>query len=212
MVFDSAEYWRKRYESGGNSGAGSYGVLAEFKSRVLNHFVAVNKIESAVEYGSGDGNQLSLLEISKYLGIDLSAEVIKNLRHKFSDDSTKTFMEYDPDCFVADDVVRADIALSMDVILHLTEDRRYEKYMRNLVKSSKKFIGIFNTATESQLDQMAQHNRYRDHRVWMNLYAPEFSEVKVDLTPVDLGYPATTGFYFYQLQANISHYLLMRHE
>ena len=198
MEFDSAEYWRKRYESGGNSGAGSYGALADFKATALNHFVTQYGIESAVEYGSGDGNQLSLLRIPAYLGLDVSARAISDIRLRYQDDSSKSFIEYDPDDFLADQSVSADIALSMDVILHLTEDIRFEKYMKNLVASSRKYIGIFNTATEEQLEKMAQHNRFRDHRIWMKTSAPEFTEVDVALTPPELGYPIATGFYFYE--------------
>jgi len=198
MEFDSAEYWRKRYESGGNSGAGSYGALADFKATALNHFVTQYGIESAVEYGSGDGNQLSLLRIPAYIGLDVSARAISDIRLRYQDDSSKSFIEYDPDDFLADQSVSADIALSMDVILHLTEDIRFEKYMKNLVASSRKYIGIFNTATEEQLEKMAQHNRFRDHRIWMKTSAPEFTEVDVALTPPELGYPIATGFYFYE--------------
>ncbi len=198
MEFDSAEYWRKRYESGGNSGAGSYGALADFKAKALNSFVEKHSISSAVEYGSGDGNQLSLLQLPSYIGLDVSAAAIANIRVRYQGDSTKTFIEYDPDHFVADDSVRADIALSMDVILHLTEDARYEKYMCNLVSSGRSFVGIFNTATEVQLVKMAKHNRFRDHRIWMSKGAPQFIEVEVALAPEDLGYPVGTGFYFYQ--------------
>ena len=198
MEFDSAEYWRKRYESGGNSGAGSYGALADFKATALNHFVTQYGIESAVEYGSGDGNQLSLLRIPAYIGLDVSARAISDIRLRYQDDSSKSFIEYDPDDFLADQSVSADIALSMDVILHLTEDIRFEKYMKNLVASSRRYVGIFNTATEEQLEKMAQHNRFRDHRIWMKTSAPEFTEVEVALTPPELGYPIATGFYFYE--------------
>jgi len=197
MSFDSVEYWRKRYATGGNSGAGSYGALADFKAASLNHFIESNDIESGIEYGSGDGNQLSLLKIKRYVGVDLSPDVIANLRNKFAGDASKTFVEYDPDTYIVDASTIADIALSMDVILHLTEDFRYEAYMRNLVASAKKYIGIFNTATEKQLEKMAAHNRYRDHRIWLKANASEFTEVEVNLTPPELGYPEATGFYFY---------------
>jgi len=167
MTFDSAEYWRRRYESGGNSGAGSYGALADFKATALNEFVAKEKIKSAIEYGSGDGNQLSLLLISEYIGLDVSTKVIEVLRDRYSSDLTKSFKEYNPDNFTADSSTVAEIALSMDVILHLTEDERYEKYMNNLILSSSEYVGIFNTATDVQLEKMAEHNRYRDHRNWL---------------------------------------------
>ena len=198
MTFDSAEYWRRRYESGGNSGAGSYGPLADFKATALNEFVAKEKIKSAIEYGSGDGNQLSLLLISEYIGLDVSTKVIEVLRDRYSSDLTKSFKEYNPDNFTADSSTVAEIALSMDVILHLTEDERYEKYMNNLILSSSEYVGIFNTATDVQLEKMAEHNRYRDHRNWLERHAPQFKELQVALTPVELGYPVSTGFYFYQ--------------
>ncbi len=199
MTFDSAEYWRKRYESGGNSGAGSYGALADFKAAALNGFVEQHNIVSAIEYGSGDGNQLSLLHISKYIGLDVSAKAIESLRQRYSGDESKTFIEYDPDSFTPGAELVSDISLSMDVILHLTEDYRYESYMQNLIATARKYVGIFNTATEQQLEKMAQHNRFRDHRIWMKVNAPQWVEIEVHLTPAELGYPEATGFYFYQL-------------
>jgi hypothetical protein len=56
----SADYWERRYAEGGDSGHGSYGRFAEFKAEVLNRFVAEQRIESIVEFGCGDGNQLTL--------------------------------------------------------------------------------------------------------------------------------------------------------
>lgn len=38
--FNSKNYWENRYKSGGNSGAGSYSNLAEFKAEIINEFVA----------------------------------------------------------------------------------------------------------------------------------------------------------------------------
>ena len=52
----------KRYSAGGNSGAGSYSQLAEFKAQVLNRFVATHDVKHIIEFGSGDGNQLALAE------------------------------------------------------------------------------------------------------------------------------------------------------
>jgi hypothetical protein len=56
----SSNYWNRRYKDGGNSGPGSYDRLAEFKADFLNRFVGENRITSVVEYGCGDGAQLSL--------------------------------------------------------------------------------------------------------------------------------------------------------
>ena len=56
---NSVEWWERRYSSGGTSGEGSYGRLAEFKAEIVNKFVKENGIDSVVEFGCGDGKQLS---------------------------------------------------------------------------------------------------------------------------------------------------------
>jgi hypothetical protein len=197
MDFDSAEYWIKRYASGGNSGSGSYGSLAEFKAESLNKFIQDNRISSIVEYGSGDGNQLGLIKVDNYLGLDVSPDAIKRTTEMYAADPTKRFQLYDPDNFQASSDESADISTSMDVILHLTEDSRYEKYMENLFKSGIRYVGIFNTATDLQLEKMAPHNRYRDHRKWIYNRSSVFEEVRVDLLPESIGYPKETGFFYY---------------
>lgn len=62
----SEEYWKLRYKSGENSGAGSYRKFAQFKAETLNSFVRDKQVESIIEYGCGDGNQLMLLEYQSY--------------------------------------------------------------------------------------------------------------------------------------------------
>ncbi|NQU04581.1 MAG: hypothetical protein HQ568_00700, partial [Calditrichaeota bacterium] len=62
----SEDYWKQRYKSGGNSGAGSYHKFAEFKADILNSFVRDKQIRTIIEYGCGDGNQLRLSEYPSY--------------------------------------------------------------------------------------------------------------------------------------------------
>jgi hypothetical protein len=60
FAFKSSEtYWIARYKRGGDSGRGSYGKLAQFKAGVINKFVEANKINTIIEFGCGDGNQLT---------------------------------------------------------------------------------------------------------------------------------------------------------
>ena len=67
IVFKSSEdYWIKRYNLGGNSGAGSYDEFAEFKAEIINDFVGKNNVQGVIEYGCGDGNQLKYFEFKKY--------------------------------------------------------------------------------------------------------------------------------------------------
>ena len=74
------DYWENRYERGLTSGAGSYGRLAHFKAEVLNEYVNQNKILSVVEFGCGDGAQLSLAKYANYIGLDLSPKGYRNLQ------------------------------------------------------------------------------------------------------------------------------------
>ena len=59
---NSTEYWKNRYNLGGNSGDGSYGELAQFKAEFLNKFVTDKNIKTIIEFGSGDGNQLTMAQ------------------------------------------------------------------------------------------------------------------------------------------------------
>jgi SAM-dependent methyltransferase len=80
----SKRYWENRYCQGGNSGAGSYGELAEFKAETLNKFVAENNIHSVIEFGCGDGNQLMLANYPYYTCVDVSPKAIEICRELFN--------------------------------------------------------------------------------------------------------------------------------
>jgi len=74
--FDYIRYWDHRYDQGGTSGNGSYGELAIFKANIINSFIMEHKVNSIIEFGCGDGNNLSLYKIKKYLGLDVSEKSI----------------------------------------------------------------------------------------------------------------------------------------
>jgi hypothetical protein len=195
--FSSFEYWRNRYAAGENSGVGSYGDMAQFKADALNSFLTRMAIESCIEFGCGDGNQLDLLNIPKYLGLDVAPGAIDLCTARFIDDPTKSFAVYLPAHFTNRAFLHADLTLSMDVILHLIEEEVFESYMENLFKASTRYVAIFTTATDIQPGKMAVHNFFRDHRAWVSSNAPEFKELQLVLTPTELNYPKGTGFYFY---------------
>jgi len=67
MTINTKKFWNDRYISGGNSGKGSYGNLAIFKSDIINKFIIENNIKECCELGCGDGNQLNLLKIDNIL-------------------------------------------------------------------------------------------------------------------------------------------------
>ena len=57
-------YWKRRYDNGGNSGAGSYNRLAKFKAEIINGFVKSHMIKTVIEWGCGDGRSITINAIS----------------------------------------------------------------------------------------------------------------------------------------------------
>ena len=94
--FNSRKYWEKRYLRGDTSGVGSYGRLAQFKANIINSFVKKNRIKTVIEFGCGDGNQIKLLDLPNYIGLDVSRKSINICKLMFKKDRTKSFLLYSP--------------------------------------------------------------------------------------------------------------------
>ncbi|MDR1728746.1 MAG: class I SAM-dependent methyltransferase [Acidobacteriota bacterium] len=134
----SAAYWENRYANGGNSGAGSYNNLAAFKAEILNAFVRDNNIHSIIEFGCGDGNQLSLVNYPDYIGFDVSVTAVKMCESRFAHDKTKRFYLMD-----GYNGQTAELTLSLDVMYHLIEDAVFDDYLRRLFSASTKYVIIY---------------------------------------------------------------------
>lgn len=166
---DSKIYWIERYQCGGRSGMGSYNELAKFKAEILNEFVSEREVNSIIEYGCGDGNQLKLYKIPDYLGFDISPDIISLCRSLFIDDDKKSFKmmnDYNNET--------ADLTLSLDVIYHLIEDQVYEKYMHRLFDSSEKFVIIYSSNTNSNSIFEGAHVKHRKFTDWVDRCKPEW--------------------------------------
>jgi hypothetical protein len=161
----SATYWNERYRSGGTSGAGSYGALAQFKADFLNEFVANHDVRSVIEFGCGDGAQLVLARYPKYIGLDVSAIAVKTCIAKFSRDPSKSFFLYDGECFVDNQAIfAADLGLSLDVVYHLIEDRIFERYMENLFGAARRFVIIYSSNHDEVIPNThVRHRRFSDY-------------------------------------------------
>ncbi len=160
----SQHYWERRYAHGGDSGDGSRGALATFKAGIVNDLVATQEIDSVIEFGCGDGNQLSLAHYPRYLGLDVSTSVLRRSMRRFAEDRTKSFLHYDPISF-ADPAgyLRAQLALSLDVLYHLVEDKIYELHLRHLFGSAQRFVVLYTSDADtiSAAGQAAAHICHR---------------------------------------------------
>lgn len=163
----SEEYWERRYRAGGDSGRGSYGKFATFKADVLNRFVHEHGVRSVIEFGCGDGNQLTLAEYPRYAGYDVSESAIEACRSRFREDATKTFA-------ILSDYAgeSADLALSLDVIYHLVEDGVFDEHMRLLFGAAERFVIVYSTnADEPRRPTDRAHVRHRRFTDWIQANA-----------------------------------------
>jgi SAM-dependent methyltransferase len=160
--FNSVQYWETRYADGGNSGDGSYGRLSVFKAEFINKFLEDKKIQSAIELGCGDGHQLSIIHYPQYTGMDVSSTILELCKKKFEGDTTKKFVLYKPDSFVPDETLKADLALSLDVLYHIVEEKNYLKYMQDLFSLGNNYVIVYSTNFYMQETQHVLHRKFTD--------------------------------------------------
>jgi SAM-dependent methyltransferase len=168
---DSARFWEANYAQGRTSGSGSYGALAEGKRRFLDDLVRERDVSTVIEFGCGDGNQLSMARYPSYIGLDVSPTAIGLCQRRFAADATKSFFLYDGACFTdRAGIFTAELALSLDVIYHLTEDAVFEAYLRHLFAAGQRLVVIY--STDAEVSGTAPHVRHRHFTRWVEASIP----------------------------------------
>jgi len=166
----SGNYWEARYAAEGTSGVGSYGKFAAFKAEVLNAFVEQHEIDSVLEFGCGDGNQLELARYPNYVGLDVSQSAVERCRRLFAGDRNKSFFvvsEYGGE--------KADLVLSLDVIFHLVEDDVFEHYIRKVFASASRYVIIYSSNYDDASGSDGVHVRHRKFSDWVLRNCPLWS-------------------------------------
>lgn len=195
------KYWQDRYAGKGNSGCGSRGVLAEFKAGVIDAFVTDAEVRSVLELGCGDGSQFvkykTLGVTTSYLGLDVSPVAVTACKAQLlrAPRPRVVFAEYDGRSPVPS---TAEMAMSMEVIFHLTDDPVYDAYMTNLFNAATRFVVIYSSAMENP-DIGAAWVRHRDFRAHPATKGWDLFEVVPNIRP----YPqfkdgSFSQFYFYR--------------
>ncbi|MEX1063390.1 MAG: class I SAM-dependent methyltransferase [Balneolaceae bacterium] len=165
----SRKYWEDRYAAGGHSGVGSYDKFAVFKADIINSFVSGKNIQSVIEFGCGDGNQLKLADYPSYTGFDISETAITLCRRKFSscpDKSFRKMSEYNREM--------ADLSLSLDVIYHLVEDDVFNNYMQVLFESASRHVIIYSSNSDRNAVSQCAHVKHRKFTDWIRENAPDW--------------------------------------
>ncbi len=159
VAFQSShQYWNARYAGGGDSGEGSYGALARYKSSFINRYIATHRIGSVIEFGCGDGNQASHLVVERFTGVDISLHCVESCRKKLARPGWR-FLLLD-DYIARPEPSEYDCALSLDVIYHLIEDQVYNDYLDRLFDASRAHVLIY-SSNFSSYDARMPHIRHR---------------------------------------------------
>lgn len=174
----SKNYWEHNYEKGGNSGEGSYESFAMQKGMLINDFIREHNIKRIIEFGCGDGNQLSYYNLDgiHYYGFDISKKAVELCREKHKHYVNKEFFILDERYIVPEQKnAVCDLALSMDVIFHLVEDTVFFEHLDSLFNSSKKYVMIFGININKIKDEPS-HVR---HRAFVPIILERFPDWKL---------------------------------
>lgn len=171
---NAKEYWNDRYRNGGDSGDGSYGKLAAFKAEIINKFIKDHKIDSIIDYGCGDGNQIKLIDCKKYVGLDISEVIIGFNLYEFKNDKSKQFIVHNPEDEIKGN---ADLVICLDVLYHILDESEFIKSLKDIFQCSSKYVILYTNILNSDI-KTASHIKYRN--IFKYLYkVPNFKIIEI---------------------------------
>ncbi|WP_339208198.1 methyltransferase domain-containing protein [Paenibacillus sp. FSL K6-3182] len=160
--FDYKTYWDNNYSQGGTSGSGSYGVLADFKAEVINSFISEHGIQKVIEFGCGDGNQISLMSYEQYLGLDVANSSIDICAQIFAGDRSKSFLAYNPRHFVNHGYLTCELVVCLDVLYHITDDHDFNKTLNDIFSCEAEHVILYTRITSADEPNFVPTIRDRD--------------------------------------------------
>jgi SAM-dependent methyltransferase len=133
-VNDLAGYWQERYLAGKGSGPSSRGDIAAAKTDRINRLLD-GTTRTVVDWGVGDGTVAAGIYADRYLGVDITQAALDLAREACGPRPGWSWLLIDPHT-PPPLTVHADLALSLDVLFHLTDDQAYQTYLRLLFGSA----------------------------------------------------------------------------
>lgn len=168
-VFDYKAYWERNYVQGGNSGSGSYGLLAGYKADVVTKLLKEYNIRTVAEIGCGDGNQLGLIPYPSYVGYDVSATAVERC---LALHPHRHFEVYEPGRTA---VALADATVCLDVLYHITSDEDYDATVRDLFECAEKLVILYTRVTGDSEPKIVETIHDRDiKKAVLRLASPEW--------------------------------------
>lgn len=149
------DYWEGRYLAGRGSGRGSRGRQANRKAGYVNKVVRAYKIRSIADWGCGDGIVACKIKVARYIGLEVSQTALEICKKRADGPGREWYLFDGLDA----PEIRADLALSLDVIFHLTDDRLYRRHLELLFGSAA--IVLIAAANKNQSGRIhVQHRRF----------------------------------------------------
>ena len=135
--------------------------------------------------------------MDQYLGTNVSGKAIEICKQSYRMDKSKSFLVYKPKSTENQRIikrVRANLCISLDIILHLVEDKIYMNYMQDLFSSSDKYVLIFSPDFEKRL---SEHVRYRKFTPYVEKEFKEWKLIDHIVSPLK-GKETIADFYLYK--------------
>lgn len=176
--FTTKSYWENRYKTAGNSGIGSYGQMALLKGEFINQVIQQFHLENAIEFGCGDGNNLAIYQFKDYLGIDISEKAISICREKYLADLSKSFINFESEkSRILGSFLKADCALSIEVLFHILEEDEFKSYLANLFRVATKVVIIIASNRDGGVSKVSPHIHLRKFTGYIEEIAPEWKKI-----------------------------------
>ncbi len=169
-TFNYKNYWELNYLLGQSSGTGSYGVLAEFKANVINAYILKKNITSVIEFGCGDGNQLSYMDYKQYLGLDIAKSAIDLCKAQYGSDENKSFLWYQPGYLINKSFITAELVVCLDVLYHIVEDGDFIQTLNDIFSCAGKAVILYTKIAEADKETEIETIKDRDIFKYLEKY------------------------------------------
>jgi hypothetical protein len=149
-------FWDKQYKKGRTSGEGSVGVFRTWKHEKIRKYTDLDSL--IIDVGCGDLSFWYDKPPEKYIGIDISENIIAKNRAKHPD---HVFINEPAQKLIPN--IKAPVVLCLDVLFHIMNDDTYVKILQNLCEYSTELIFIY-TWLFNPFKNKTTDGRYQTYR------------------------------------------------
>lgn len=175
------DYWFHRHRRGAGrrefeaDGRGSAGHLRAYKAAFVNAMARKYDCRTAIDLGCGSAWLYGLTSFDEYTGFDISPSAIWRAYLEHGCPKNAEFHIFDPE---RTELRRADVAVSLDVVYHITEEVDLWAYLAAMCEAARRLIVVY-AADEDPVETDPPHIARRrfvpliEKRGWRLAESPE---------------------------------------